>query len=125
MERSRRRRLTGSLIGVAMVASIVAAVLPAPPANAAVTITATTAAHWSPASVTIAHGTTIRWHAQAGLSHTVKSYGGNWSFSRSLPSGTTVSHTFSTRGTFRFYCTIHGRLVHGVCQGMCGVIKVT
>ena len=125
MERSHRTRLAGPLIGVIMAASLIAAAAPAPFANASVTITATTTAHWRPASVTIVHGTKINWHAQAGLSHTVHAYGGNWTFAKNLPSGSTVSHVFGAKGTFRFYCTIHGSLVNGVCVGMCGVIKVT
>jgi len=79
---------------------------------------------WSPAVRTIAPGTTIRWRAVNG-GHNIKSRGANWSFFRTLPAGTTRTRTFNQRGTFRFFCTIHGNVVNGVCSGMCGRIVVS
>jgi plastocyanin len=79
---------------------------------------------WSPTTRTIVPGTVIRWRAVNG-SHNVRSRGTNWSFFRSLPLGTSVARTFNRRGTFRYYCTIHGRIVNGVCTGMCGRIIVS
>ena len=78
---------------------------------------------WSPTTRTIAPGTIVRWRAVNG-SHTLRSWGTNWSFSRSLPSGTSVARTFNRRGTFRYFCTIHGNVSNGVCTGMCGRIIV-
>jgi len=36
-----------------------------------------------------------------------------------------VTRTFNKRGTFRYYCTIHGSVSNGVCDGMCGAIRVS
>jgi plastocyanin len=79
---------------------------------------------WNPTHVTINAGQTVKWKATSG-SHTIHSYGGNWSFSRSLASGTSRTHTFNNTGTFKFYCTIHGSVSGGVCSGMCGKVRVT
>jgi plastocyanin len=79
---------------------------------------------WSPKTKTITRGTTVRWRAVNG-SHTVKSRGTNWTYFRNLPAGTSVARTFNRRGTFRYYCTIHGSVVNGVCSGMCGSIVVS
>jgi plastocyanin len=79
---------------------------------------------WSPTVRTIARGTTVRWRAVDG-NHTVKSRGANWSYFRNLPLGSSVARTFNRRGTFRFFCTIHGSLSNGVCTGMCGRIVVS
>jgi plastocyanin len=79
---------------------------------------------WNPTHVTINAGQTVRWRATSG-NHTIHSYGSNWSFSRTLSSGTSRTHTFSHTGTFRFYCTIHGSVSGGVCTGMCGKVRVT
>ena len=79
---------------------------------------------WSPAVRTIAPGTTIRWRAVDG-GHNIKSRGANWSYFRTLPAGTTRTRTFNRRGTFRYFCTIHGNVVNGVCSGMCGRIVVS
>jgi plastocyanin len=79
---------------------------------------------WSPKVREIVPGTTIRWSAVDG-SHNVKSRGSNWTFFRSVPVGTSVTRTFNRRGTFRYYCTIHGFVANGVCSGMCGRIVVS
>jgi plastocyanin len=79
---------------------------------------------WSPKSREITRGSAVRWRAVDG-SHNVKSRGANWSYFRSLPAGTTVTRTFNRRGTFRYYCTIHGKVSNGVCTGMCGRIVVS
>ena len=79
---------------------------------------------WSPKAREIVPGTTIRWRAVDG-SHNVKSRGSNWTYFRSLPVGTSVTRAFNRRGTFRYFCTIHGDVVNGVCTGMCGRIVVS
>jgi plastocyanin len=79
---------------------------------------------WSPAVKGITRGVTVRWRSVNG-SHVVKSRGTNWSYFRNVPAGTSVTRTFNLRGTFRYYCTIHGSVVNGVCTGMCGKIVVS
>jgi plastocyanin len=79
---------------------------------------------WSPKARSIARGSTIRWRAVNG-SHNVRSRGVNWTYFRQLPLGTSVARPFNRRGTFRYYCTIHGRIANGVCTGMCGRIVVS
>lgn len=79
---------------------------------------------WSPKTRTVPPGTTIRWRAVDG-NHNIKSRGANWSYFRTLPLGSTRIRTFNRRGTFRYYCTIHGFVSNGVCSGMCGRIVVS
>jgi plastocyanin len=79
---------------------------------------------WSPKARDISRGTSVRWRAVDG-SHNVKSRGANWSYFRSLPNGSSVTRTFNRRGTFRYFCTIHGSVSNGVCTGMCGRIVVS
>jgi plastocyanin len=79
---------------------------------------------WSPATRTIAPGRVIRWRAVDG-SHNIQSRGSNWSYFRNLPQGTAVRRQFNRRGTFRYYCTIHGSVASGTCTGMCGRIVVS
>jgi plastocyanin len=79
---------------------------------------------WSPKAWSVTRGTIVRWRSVNG-SHTVKSRGANWSYFRNLPAGTSVARAFNRRGTFRYYCTIHGRVSNGVCTGMCGRIVVS
>ena len=79
---------------------------------------------WSPKVKSITRGTTVRWRAVDG-GHTVKSRGANWTYFRNVPLGTSVARTFNRRGTFRYYCTIHGHVANGICTGMCGRIVVS
>ncbi len=79
---------------------------------------------WSPTTVRISAGDTIKWKAVSGT-HTVTSYRTNWHFNLSLAQGATVSHRFSHAGTFRFRCMIHSTLTNGVCSGMCGKVVVS
>jgi plastocyanin len=79
---------------------------------------------WTPKVRSITRGTTVRWRAVEG-SHTVKSRSANWTYFRNLSTGASVARTFNRRGTFRYYCTIHGHVSNGVCTGMCGSIVVS
>ena len=80
--------------------------------------------HWSPTTVRISTGDTIKWKAVSGT-HTVTAYGGNWHFNHGLATGQVEDRRFSHTGTFRFRCTIHSTLTNGVCSGMCGKVVVT
>ena len=80
--------------------------------------------HWRPATTSIARGGFIRWKAVSG-NHIVKAYGSNWSYQRRIDQGeVTPRRTFNRRGTFRFFCSIHGNVSGGACTGMCGRIVV-
>jgi plastocyanin len=79
--------------------------------------------HWSPATVRISTGDTIKWRAISGT-HTVTAYGGNWRFNHDLATGQVEDRTFRRAGTFHFRCTFHSTLTNGVCSGMCGKVVV-
>jgi plastocyanin len=79
--------------------------------------------HWSPATVRISNGDTIKWKAVSGT-HTVSAYGGNWTFNKDLSTGDVEDRTFRHAGTFRFRCMIHSTLTNGQCSGMCGKVVV-
>jgi plastocyanin len=96
----------------------VAAMSPA----AAVTIRGS-GGQWSPARVNIDRGDGVRWRAVSGA-HTVRAYGGNWTFSERIAAGESVSHRFRRTGTYRFFCSIHGDVTGGTCTGMCGRVRV-
>ncbi len=94
------------------------------PASAAVVIKGI-GRSWSPVTTNILRGGSVRWKAVSGTHH-VKAYGRNWTFSSRVlsPGQSTLARTFRTRGTFKFFCTIHGHVTGGVCSGMCGKIVV-
>lgn len=79
--------------------------------------------HWSPTTVRISTGDTIKWKAVSGT-HTVTAYGNNWTFNHGLATGQVEDRRFAHAGTFRFRCTIHSTLTNGQCSGMCGKVVV-
>jgi plastocyanin len=79
--------------------------------------------HWSPTTVRISKGDTIKWKAVSGT-HTVTAYGNNWTFNHNLATGQVEDRTFRHAGTFRFRCSFHSTLTNGHCTGMCGKVVV-
>jgi plastocyanin len=123
MSISHRSRTATLAAALTLAASATLTVFAMPPASAAATVRGA-GTHWSPATTTIAAGGTVRWRSTSGT-HRIKAYGTNWSYLRNLPQGTTTAaRAFNHRGTFRFYCTIHGYVAGNVCSGMCGKIVV-
>jgi plastocyanin len=78
---------------------------------------------WRPARVDIDRGDRVRWRAVSGT-HIVRAYGGNWTFSERLSPGESTARRFRQRGTYRFFCSIHGNVAGGDCSGMCGRVRV-
>ncbi|HEY7636981.1 MAG TPA: plastocyanin/azurin family copper-binding protein [Gemmatimonadales bacterium] len=70
---------------------------------------------FQPANVTIPAGTTVRWTWVSGF-HDVSS-GGNPAFDGSgqpVSAPHTFSHTFSTPGTYVYFCSVHGSPTSGM-----------
>ena len=74
--------------------------------------------HFNPGSLTIAAGTTVTWQNKGLNFHTTTSFNGLWD-SGVIGSGQTYSFTFSTPGTYKYYCRQH------FLQGMTATITVT
>jgi plastocyanin len=77
---------------------------------------------FSPSSVTIHPGDTVRWTWGASFHSSTSGVpgapNGIWD-SGILSQGATFSHTFSSTGTFPYYC-----IPHGGCCGMVGTVNV-
>jgi plastocyanin len=78
---------------------------------------------WRPSVVDADRRELVRWRSVSGI-HTVRAYGGNWKYSKRIGPGESVQRRFKQRGTYRFFCSIHGRVVGGTCTGMCGRVRV-
>ena len=61
---------------------------------------------FSPATITVAIGTTITWTNQDSAAHTVTSDSGVFD-SGSISQGKTFSYTFNEKGSFNYHCTFH------------------
>jgi len=63
---------------------------------------------FSPASLTVAAGTTVTWENGGGGAHTVTSATGSAdTYDMALAAGT-ASHQFMNAGTYNYYCKNHG-----------------
>jgi plastocyanin len=66
------------------------------------------AGYFSPANFTTAKvGQAVAWSNGDGTTHTVTSKGSSLFDSGNIPSGGTFSYTFTSAGTYTYYCTIH------------------
>jgi plastocyanin len=68
---------------------------------------------FSPSSITVTAGTTIKWTNKDGIAHTVTS-NTNVFDSGTINSGGTFSFTFATAGTYPYYCKIHPSMIASV-----------
>jgi plastocyanin len=68
---------------------------------------------FSPSSITVAAGTTIKWTNKDAVAHTVTS-NTNAFDSGTINSNGTFSFTFATAGTFSYYCKLHPAMVAAV-----------
>jgi|WetSurMetagenome_2_1015567.scaffolds.fasta_scaffold05740_3 plastocyanin len=72
---------------------------------------------FSPASITVAVGTTVTWKNNDGIAHTSTSDTGVWD-TGNIPAGGSTTTTFNTAGQFPYHCTYH------LAMGMKGVVIV-
>ena len=70
---------------------------------------------FGPDTLRIAAGTKVTWSNADGMTHTVTELNAMFD-SGNLPSGKSFSYTFTTVGSFKYYCVIH--------PGMKGVVIV-
>jgi plastocyanin len=94
-----------------------AAVQPAPPATATVTVSNV---KFEPRTLSVKAGTTVTWENKEGA-HTITADKGAFE-SDTLSAGQTFSHKFDKPGRYAYYCTFHGSKGG---HDMAGVIIVT
>ena len=61
---------------------------------------------FSPATSTVAVGTSVTWVQEDSVPHTIVADNGGFE-STKLSKGQSWSHTFSTAGTYPYHCSIH------------------
>lgn len=70
---------------------------------------------FSPGTLTITVGTTVKWTNKDGVTHTVTSDNGLFN-SGNIASNGTYTYSFTSTGTFEYHCAIH--------PSMLGTVKV-
>lgn len=64
---------------------------------------------FSPPTLTVATGTTVTWTNQDDMVHTVTAANGLFR-SKGLETGDAYSYTFTTTGTYTYYCALHPKM---------------
>ncbi len=125
---------------VAMAAAISVAFVPPAQASTATRVVTIPDRSFSPERVSIFIGDTVRWENTSSERHSVtastdsRSRGESFDsspscdngllFSRCMRPGDSYSHTFTTRGTFTYYCRRHGTDAAYPDCGMCARVTV-
>jgi amicyanin len=105
-----RKNLFGHLVLIALTAAalFMGAVEAAEPTTAPAMVQANiTGYKFDPGVITVAVGTTITWTNQDDVPHTVTSTDKHFKSSGALDKGDSYSYTFTTAGTYPYYCTVH------------------
>lgn len=84
-----------------------------PSPEAAVTVNATDALKFEPASITVKPCQLVIWKVTGTVPHTVTAKSGATFDSKNLAQGGTFTQGFPTAGTIHYYCTIHGAAMSG------------
>jgi plastocyanin len=82
---------------------------PAAPTDANTTEVLIQGFAFSPASLTIKVGTTVKWTNQDTATHNVTADDNSWG-SGDLEQGSTYSFTFTKAGTYNYHCGFHSRM---------------
>jgi plastocyanin len=119
------------------VAALFLALVPPVPALAATRSVTIPANFFSPQTIKVHTGDTVRWSNNTNTHHTVTSNSDSSEFFGSsmncgflsgsndcIKPGRSFSHTFPRRGTFTYHCRIHGSDAPFPNCGMCGRVTV-
>jgi plastocyanin len=128
------------LLRVVIATGFLVALAPPVPAKAATHTVTIPDRSYSPERVSILIGDTVRWVNDTNQRHSVTATSDSAArgegfdsspscdngilFNRCLRPGASYSHTFTTRGTFTYYCRIHGTDAPFPDCGMCGRVTV-
>ncbi len=107
-----RSALVAAVLGAATATMLAAVVLPTWAQNAtpagAVSIDNFT---FTPASLTVKAGTTVTWTNRDDIPHGIASSNNAFKKSKALDTDDSYSFTFTTPGTYQYFCYIHPHMV--------------
>ena len=65
---------------------------------------------FSPPTITVAAGTTVKWTNDDDIPHTVRAVDGSF-HSRAMDTGDSFSFTFAKPGVYSYFCSLHPKMV--------------
>ena len=113
-----RSALIAAALGAATATMLAAVVLPGVAQNAAPAAPAAAAAAvsidnftFTPQSLTVKAGTTVTWTNRDDIPHGIAATNNAFARSRAMDTDQSYSFTFTTPGTFQYFCYIHPHMV--------------
>jgi plastocyanin len=107
-----RSALVAAALGAATATMLAAVVLPGWAQNAAPTgAVSIDNFTFTPASLTVKAGTTVTWSNKDDIPHGIASSNNAFKKSKALDTDDSYSFTFTTPGTYQYFCYIHPHMV--------------
>ena len=113
-----RSALIAAALGAATATMLAAVVLPGVAQNAAPAAPAAAAAAvsidnftFTPQSLTVKAGTTVTWTNRDDIPHGIAATNNAFARSRAMDTDQSYSFTFTTPGTYQYFCYIHPHMV--------------
>ena len=125
--------MTKRVLAAVLVANVLGLIGPASAQTSPVSVKIVNFA-FKPGTVSISKGNKLLWkNTTSATTHSVTAYKGHWSKDTTLAAGTTTTFTFTTAGTFKYYCKFHAHITQsgacvadpGVPTKMCGTVVVS
>jgi amicyanin len=101
----------GAVTAVALAAVVVPGAAETTPAAGVISIDNFT---FGPPTLTVKAGTTVTWTNRDDIPHGIASAGGAFAKSKALDTDDSYSFTFSTPGTYQYFCYIHPHMTGNV-----------
>lgn len=100
--------------------------IPAMGEAATVGVKATDYLTWSPKVARVVKGDRVTFKNPTFEPHDFKPYKGPWNNKSQvmLEPGDSVKRRFTKKGKHLYRCTLHSSVIDGVCDGMCGIVRV-
>ena len=102
-----RSALMAAALGAASAPFVAAVVLPALAQNAPAAAVSIDNFTFKPATLTVKAGTTITWTNRDDIPHGIASSNNTFTRSKALDTEDTFSFTFTTPGTYQYFCYLH------------------
>jgi amicyanin len=106
-----RSALVAAALGAATATMLAAVVLPSWAQNAAAGAVSIDNFTFTPASLTVKAGTTVTWTNKDDIPHGIASSNNAFKKSKALDTDDSYSFTFTTPGTYQYFCYVHPHMV--------------
>jgi amicyanin len=112
MPKTLRNALTGAALGAAS-ALLVAAVVPPAGAQNAPGVVGIDNFTFNPQNLTVKTGTTVTWTNNDDIPHAIAAVNKQFK-SKALDTGDAYSFTFTTPGTYQYFCSLHPHMTGAI-----------